>query len=75
MNLDNDLGNDLFEEKLLSLLLYKNRRRRRAQRAFRRRHAEPRFWVGQMFSKREELGEYHRLIQEFKNGGRGYFFR
>ena len=60
-----DLDNELVEEKLL-VLLYKNRRRRRAQRAFRRSRAKPRFWVGQIFSKREELVEYHRLIQELK---------
>ena len=61
-----DLDNDLLEEKLLLLLLCKNRRPRKAQRAFRRRRAKPRFWVQQIFSKREELGEYHRLIQELK---------
>ena len=60
-----DVDNELVEEKLL-VLLYKNRRRRRAQRAFRRGRAKPRFWVGQIFSKREELVEYHRLIQELK---------
>ena len=60
------LDNDLLKEKLLLLLLYKNRRRRRAQRTFRRGRAKPRFWVRQIFSKREELVEYHRLIQELK---------
>ena len=58
------LDNDLLEEKLLLLVLYKNRRRRRAQRTFRRGRAKSRFWVRQIFSKREELVEYHRLIQE-----------
>ena len=61
-----DLDNDLLEEKLLLLLLYKNGRGRRAQRAFRRLCANPRFWVRQIFSKREELGKYHYLIQELK---------
>ena len=61
-----DLDNDLLEEKLLLLLLSKNRRQRRAQRAFRRRRAKPRLRVRQIISKREELGEYHRLIQEPK---------
>ena len=61
-----DLDHDLLEEKLLLLLLYKNRRGQRAHRAFRRRCANPRFWLRQIFSKREELGEYHHLIQELK---------
>ena len=61
-----DLDNDLLEEKLLSLPLYIKRRRRRAQRTFRRRRAKPRFWVRQIFSNRAELGKYHRLIQELK---------
>ena len=60
-----DLDNDLVEKKLL-VLLYKNRRRRRAQRAFRGGRAKPRFWVRQIFSKREELVEYDRFIQELK---------
>ena len=66
--MNSDLDNDLLEEKLLLQPLYKNRRRRRAQRVFRRRRAKPRFWVRQIFNKREELGEYHSLIQELKNG-------
>ena len=73
--MNSDLDNDLLEEKLILLLLYKNRRRRRAQRAFRRRRAKPRFWVRQIFNKRKELGEYHRLIQELKNGDGESFFK
>ena len=75
VNLNCHLDNDLLEEKLLLLLLYKNRWRQRAQRAFQRCRAKPRFWVRQRFSKREESGEYHCLIQELKNGDREYFFR
>ena len=73
-----DLDNDLLEEKLLLLLSYKYRRRRRSQRAFRRRRAKPRFWERQKCSKREELGEYHRLIQELKvttGALKKYFYR
>ena len=70
-----DLDNDLLEEKLSLLLLHKNRRRRRAQRAFRTRHAKPTFWIRQIFSKREELGEYNRFIHDLKNEDRGYFFK
>ena len=35
----------------------------------------PRFWVRQIFLLREEYGEYHRLIQELREGDREYFFR
>ena len=61
-----DLHNDLFEEKLLLPLLYKNRRQQWTQRAFRKRRAKPRSWVQQILTKREELGKYHHLIQELK---------
>ena len=66
-----DLDNDLFEDKLLLLLLYYySSMRRKAQKGLRRCRPKSRFWERQIFSKREELGEYHRLIQELKNGDR-----
>ena len=38
----------------------------RAQKAFRKGCAKRRFWLWQIFSEREELGEYHHLIKELK---------
>ena len=33
------------------------------------------FWVGNIFRKYEELGEFHRLVQELGNEDREYIFR
>ena len=60
-----DLNNDLLEQKLLLLLLYKNRRRRRTQ-SISEGPCKSKVLVRQIFSQREKLGEYHRLIQELK---------
>ena len=36
--------------------------------------ASPRFWVQNMFKKREEFEEYQRPVQELRNEDRKYFF-
>ena len=37
--------------------------------------ASPRFWVQNMFKKREEFEEYQRPVQELRNEDRKYFFQ
>ena len=63
---------DSFEDEILLLILL---RRRMKRRALKRLHgkfnrAPPRFWFRNTFKKREQLGEYHRIIQELKNDDR-----
>ncbi|CAH3176401.1 unnamed protein product, partial [Porites evermanni] len=53
------------------LLILSILRRRRA-RTIPRRH---RFWVRQIYQKREELGAYHTLVQELRLHDREFFFR
>ena len=65
---------DSDEDELLLLFLLRRRRKRRTLRRKLTR-APPRFWVRNIFQKREQLGEYHRLIQELRNEDREYFFR
>ena len=35
----------------------------------------PRFWVRNIFQQREDLSEYHRLVDELRRFDREYFFR
>ena len=65
---------DFLEDDLLLLLLL---RRRRKKSALRRalKHIKRMVWVRNIFRKREELGEFHRLVQELRNEDREYFFR
>ena len=65
---------DNSEDELIEMasLLLIMRRRRKIEKNPRR---APRFWIRQIFVLREEYGEYHRLIQELREGDREYFFR
>ena len=65
---------DCVEEELLLVLLLRRRRKKRVEITNALR-SKPRFWIRDIFLKREELGEFHRLVQELKNGDREYFFR
>ena len=56
---------DTEEITLLSLILSKRRRKRRNYRGTR---SKPRFWVRDFFTRREEHGEFHWLVQELKLG-------
>ena len=56
---------DTEEITLLSLILRKRRRKRRNYRGTR---SKPRFWVRDFFTRREEHGEFHWLVQELKLG-------
>ena len=53
---------------LFILLILRRRRARRIP----RRH---RFWVREIYRKREELGAYHTLVQELRLHDRAFFFR
>jgi len=46
-------------------------RRRREREARRKR----RFWIREIFKKREEFGAYHTLVQELRLGDREFYFR
>ena len=54
---------EFFEDDLLLLLLLRRRRKRRALRRAVKR-AKHKFWVRNIFRKLEQLGEFHRLVQE-----------
>ena len=59
------------ENEVLLLLLLLRRRRKRKKSELEKRKV----WVQSIFLKREELGEYHRLIHELRYEDREYFFR
>ena len=56
---------DFLEDDLLLLLLLRRRKKRALRRALKR--TKRMFWVRNIFTKREELGEFHRLVQELRN--------
>ena len=65
---------DFLEDDLLLLLLLRRWKEKRALcRAL--KCTKRMFWVRNIFRKREELGEFHRLVQELRNEDREYFFR
>ena len=68
-----DTKDELME--MASLLLIMRRRRKRRGKIEINPRRAPRFWIRQIFLLREEYGEYHRLIQELREGDREYFFR
>ena len=61
--------------KMVSFLLIMRRRRKRRGKIEKNPRRAPRFWIRQIFLLKEEYGEYHRLIQELREGDREYFFR
>ena len=64
----------LLKKKLLLLIILR-RRRRREKTEERKKKKKKRFWVRDIFKKRMELGDYHRLFLELKLYDREYFFR
>ena len=61
---------------MLSLIyLLRKRRKRQYIRGLGRRSSTRKCWVRKIFTKRESLGEYHRLVQELRVYDREYFFR
>ena len=54
------------------MLLFHRRRRRRRRLAA--GPTPPKFWVRQIFAKREQLGEFHTLVQEMRTSDRESFF-
>ena len=56
------------------LLIMRISRKRRGEIEKNPRRA-PRFWIRQIFLLREEYGEYHRLMQDLREGDSEYFFR
>ena len=71
------MDEEYFDENLLLLLLLllkvRKLRKSKCKKSIRRR--PPKFWVRNIFKKREELDEYHHLIQEMSINDREYFFR
>jgi len=65
---------DVLNKKLLLLMLIR-RRRRRSEGKEKKKWRKKRFWIREIFLRRKELGEYHRLFQELKVSDREYFFR
>lgn len=49
---------DSEDEKLMLLIFLRRRKRRRKKR---------RFWVHEILQRREDLGEFHRLVQELSS--------
>ena len=72
-----NMDEEYFDESLLLLLflLLKVRKLRKSKCKENICHRPPKFWVRNIFKKREELGEYHHLIQEMSINDREYFFR
>ena len=60
---------------LAAMLIIFRRRRRRRQLQMAYTRCPPAFWVRDIFLKREQLGEFHTLVQEMRNGDRESFFR
>ena len=71
------MDEEYFDENLLLLLflLLKVTKLRKSKCKKNIRRRPTKFWVRNIFLKREELGEYHHLIQEMRNDDREYFFR
>ena len=57
---------------LLTLILCRRRRKKKNYNATR---SKPRFWVRDIFTRRERHGESHRLVLELKLSNREFFFR
>ena len=60
---------------LLAILILILRRRRRRRRRLLAVRSAPTFWCRDIFLKREELGEFHTLLQEMGRTDRESFFR
>ena len=65
---------DELEEMLMQLIILRKRRVRKRSLPKRTRKA-PRFWVQNIFQQREDLSEYHRLVDELGRFDHEYFFR
>ena len=62
------------ESAMLLLILRRHRRRQRRQQMM-SKPSEKQFWVWQVFAKREQLGEFHTLVQEMRTSDRESFFK
>ena len=60
---------------LAAVILLLRRRRRRRRLLAAAVPTTPQFWVRDIFCKREQLGEFHTLVQEMRNSDRECFFR
>ena len=71
------MDEEYFDENLLLLLflLLKVRKLRKSKCKKNIHRRPPKFWVQNIFKKREELGEYRHLIQEMRNDDTEYLFR
>ena len=63
------------KRQILAAVILLLRRRCRRRRSLAALPTPPKFWVRDIFEKREELGEFHTLVQEMRNSDRESFFR
>ena len=66
---------DEVDKEYLLLVLLLRRCRRRMRKIVATARTKHKFWIINIYQNRDELGEYHRLVQELKLGDREYFFR
>ena len=66
---------DEVDEEYLLLVLLLRRRRKRMRKIVGNARAKHKFWIRNIYRNRDELGEYHRLVQELKLSDREYCFR
>ena len=64
--MQNKMDASLEDELLLLILLRRRRKKRSLRKALKR--TSPRLWVRNTFKKREEFGEYHRLVPKASKG-------
>ena len=62
-------------KKILMLLILRRSSRRRQEERRKPVRRKRRWWVREIFTRRQELGEYNRLFKELKLSDREYFFR
>ena len=64
---------ELYLHYLLVLLVRRRRRRRKQQ--FNNKNKKRKQWVRDIFTRRDELGEYSNLVQELRLGDREFYFK
>ena len=67
--------NTMRESQVLAAVMLLLRRRRHRRRRLAAAPSPPKFWVREIFAKREQLGEFHTLVQEMRTSDRESFFR
>ena len=73
MHSDNSAEDEL-EEMLMQLIILRKRKVQKRSLPKRTRKSS-RFWVRNIFQQRQDLSEYHRLVDELRRFDGEYFFR